>query len=81
MLTQPKSYNLKDAATYCGLTEPQFRHIFYNVNQKQKPVPKYLGKSQTVKKNLNGIDREFEVQTILRFTDKALDDFLYGGNE
>ena len=69
MHTPKKSYNLEEAASYCGLTEPQFRHIFYNVNQKLNPVPKYLGKSKTVKKNLNGIDKEIEVQTILRFTD------------
>ncbi len=74
-----KLRNLKEAAEYCGLSETAFKNIFYKINHKQNPEPTYLGESIKVIKNLYGSEREIEVNTILRFTDKSLDKFIYGG--
>ena len=70
-----KLHTLKEASAYLGLSEPSLRHIFYNLRNKQSPAPTYLGDKKLVKKNLNNVHREFEVQQILRFTTSALEEF------
>ena len=73
---EKKLRTLSEAAEYLGFSEPKFRHIFYNVNGKQLPKPKYVGKKFSVKKNVNGVDKEIEAESGLHFTQQSLDEYL-----
>jgi predicted DNA-binding transcriptional regulator AlpA len=71
-----KLRTLAEAAEYLGLSEPTFRHMFYNVHDRQHPRPKYIGKRSEVKKNMNGVEREIKFTRGLHFTQQSLDEFL-----
>ena len=74
-MTTDTLHTLREASQYLGLSECSLRHIFYNLRSKQSPTPTYLGNTKRVKKNLNGIDREFDVSSILRFSTNSLEEF------
>ena len=69
---EKKLRTLSEAAEYLGFSEPKFRHIFYNVNGKQLPKPKYVGKKFSV----NGVDKEIKAESGLHFTQQSLDEYL-----
>ena len=71
-----KLRTLAEAADYLGMKEPQFRHLFYNVHGKQIPKPRYIGREFEAKKNLNGVEKEIKGKSMLRFTQRSLDEFL-----
>ena len=67
---------LKESASYLGLSEPSFRHIFYNRNQKQKPTPTYLGEDLEVMQNRGGVDKKIKRTTYLRFSEDDLNRYM-----
>jgi len=74
-----KLHTLKEAAQYCDMSVPTFRHIFYNINQKQYPKPNYYGQKYVVKKVMGQVEKEVPTQTLLRFKQTDLDEFLDDG--